>query len=71
MKVTMEMNQVLAERSDLMNSIGNNSSGQDFLAINYFVTDGSFTADVGLLKPTGGVKHNTSNDMFSRCKSVQ
>ena len=49
MKVTMEMNQVLTEWSDLLNSIWNNSSGQDFLAFNYFVTDGSFTADSGLL----------------------
>ena len=49
MKVTMEMNQVLRERGDLLNSIWNNSSGQDFLEFNYFVTDGSFTADSGLL----------------------
>ena len=34
MKVTMEMNQVL---------------GHDFLEFIYFVTDGSFTADGGLL----------------------
>ena len=33
----------------LLYSIGNNSSGQDFLEFNYFVTDGSFTADGGLL----------------------
>ena len=49
MKVTMEMNQVLTERCDLLYSIWNNSSGQDFLEFNYFITDGSFTADVGLL----------------------
>ena len=48
-KVTMEMNQVLTEWSDLLNSIWNNSSGQDFLEFNYFGTDGSFTADSGLL----------------------
>ena len=30
MKVTMEMNQVLTERGDLLYSIWNNSSGQDF-----------------------------------------
>ena len=58
--VTMEINQVLIERCNLLNSIWNNISGQDFLEFNFFVTDGSFTA-----------KHNTSNDMFSRCKSVQ
>ena len=52
MKVTMEMNQVLTERGDLLNRIWNNSSGQDFLEFNYFVTDGSFTADSGLLQPT-------------------
>ena len=28
---------------------GNNSSGHDFLEFIYFVTDGSFTADGGLL----------------------
>ena len=49
MKVTMEMNQVLTERGDMLYSIWNNSSGQDFLEFNYFVTVGSFTADVGLL----------------------
>ena len=49
MKVTMEMNQVLTERGDLLYSIWNNSSGQDFLEFNYFFTDGSFTADSGLL----------------------
>ena len=49
MIVTMEMNQVLTEWGDLLNSIWNNSSGQDFLDFNYFVTDGSFTADGGLL----------------------
>ena len=49
MKVTMEMNQVLTERCDLLYSIWNNSTGQDFLEFNYFVTDGSFTADGGLL----------------------
>ena len=48
MKVTMEMNQVLTERGHLLNSIWNNSSGQDFLEFNNFVTDGSFTADSGL-----------------------
>ena len=48
-KVTMEMNQVLTERGDLLNSICHNSSGQDFLEFNYSVTDGSFTADSGLL----------------------
>ena len=45
LKVTMEMNQVLTERCDLLY----NSSGHDFLEFIYFVTDGSFPADVGLL----------------------
>ena len=49
MKVTMEMNQVLTEWGDLLISIWNNSSGQDFLEFNNFVTDGPFTADGGLL----------------------
>ena len=37
MKVTMEMNQVLTERCDLLNSIWNNSSGQEFLEFNYLL----------------------------------
>ena len=49
MKVTMEMNQVLTEWCDLLISIRNNSSEQDFLEFNYFVTEGSFTGDSGLL----------------------
>ena len=32
-----QMNQILTERCDLLNSIWNNSSGQDFLEFNYFV----------------------------------
>ena len=49
MKVTMEMNRVLTEWGDVLISIWNNSSEQDFLEFNYFVTEGSFTADSGLL----------------------
>ena len=49
MKVTMEMNQVLKERCGLLNNIWINFSGQDFLKFNYIVTNGSFTADGGLL----------------------
>ena len=49
LKVTMEMKQVLTERCDLLCCFWNNSSGQKFLEFNYFVTDGSFTADSGLL----------------------
>ena len=50
MKVTMELNQVLIEQGGLCyTSIWNNSSGHDFLEFIYFVTDGSFTADSGLL----------------------
>ena len=36
----------------------------------YFVAIGSFTADVGLLQPTRGVK-TTSKDPFSQCESLQ
>ena len=43
-------------------SIWNNSSGRDFLEFIYFVTDGSFTADGGLLQPTEGV--NTTPQMM-------
>ena len=49
MKVTMEMNQVLTEGVTCYTSIWNNSSGHDFLEFIYFVTEGSFTAGVGLL----------------------
>ena len=50
MKVTMEMKPSTDwNRCDLLYSIWNNSSWQDFLEFNYFVTDGSFTADGGLL----------------------
>ena len=50
MKVTMEMNQVLIEQGDLLYKyFGNNSSRHDFLEFIYSVTDGSFTADGGLL----------------------
>ena len=70
MKVTMEMNQVLTEQGDLLYSIWNNSSGQDFFEFNYFVTAGSLTADAVYCNRRG-CKHNTLNDMFSRCKSVQ
>ena len=47
MNVTMEMNQVLIEQVTCFTSIWNKSSGHDFLEFNYFVTDGSFTADGG------------------------
>ena len=43
------------------NSTWNTSSGQDSLEFTYFVTDGSFTADSGQLKPTGSV--NTTLQM--------
>ena len=49
LKVTREMLQVLTERSDLLNAVFGNSSGQDFHEFNYFVTDGSSTAESGLL----------------------
>ena len=50
MKVTMEMHQVLTERGDLLNAVfGKILQGMTFLNSTYFVTDGSFTADGGLL----------------------
>ena len=49
MKVTMEMKLRTYRTGDLLYSMWNNSSGQDFLEFNYFVTDESFTADGGLL----------------------
>ena len=36
----------------------------------YFVAVGSFTADGGLLQPTG-CKDNTSKDPFSHCEQLQ
>ena len=36
-----------------------------------FVADRSFTADGGLLLPTGGCKDNTSKDPFSQCEQLQ
>ena len=41
------LSRLMTEHADT--SIWNNSSGHDFLEFNYFVTDGSFTADGGLL----------------------
>ena len=69
-EVTMEMHQVLTERGDLLNPIFGDSSGQDFLESNYFVTDGSFSL-TAVYCDRRGCHHNTSNDPFSRCKSVQ
>ena len=37
----------------------------------YFVAIGSFTADGGLLQPTGGVKTTPQKTPFSQCKSLQ
>ena len=52
-------------------SIWQNSSKLAFTNSIYFVTVGSFTADVGLLSPTGGVKTTPRMTRFSPCKSVQ
>ena len=50
MKVTMEMNQVLIEQGDLLYKYLEISlQGMIFLEFIYFVTDGSFAADGGLL----------------------
>ena len=49
MKVVMEMKLSTYRTGDLLYSMWNNSSGQDFLEFIYFVKDGSFTADGGLL----------------------
>ena len=49
-------------------SIWQASSEKTFKNSVYFVTDGSFTADGGLLLPAGVCEDNTSNDPFSRCK---
>ena len=37
----------------------------------YFVAIRSFTADGGLLQPTGWCKDNTSKDPLSQCESLQ
>ena len=50
MKVTMEIHQVLTERGDLLNAVfGKILLDKTFLNSIYFVADGSFTADGGLL----------------------
>ena len=49
----------------------NKSSGHDFLEFIYFVTDSSFTADGGLLKPTGGVNTTPQMTYFLGAKRVQ
>ena len=50
MKVTMEIHQVLTERGDLLNAVfGTIILDKTVLNSIYFVTDGSFTADGGLL----------------------
>ena len=51
-------------------SIWNNSSGHDFLEFIQFVTDGSFTADGGLLQPTEGVNTTPQMTCFRGVKSV-
>ena len=49
-KVTMEMHQVLNERGDLLIAVfGKILLDKTFMNSIYFVTDGSFTADGGLL----------------------
>ena len=37
----------------------------------FFVAIGSFTADGGLLQPTGGVKTTSQKTRFSQCESLQ
>ena len=49
MKVTMKMKPSTDRTVRPVVRIWNNSSAQDFLEFNYFVTGGSFTADGGLL----------------------
>ena len=49
MKVTMEMKPSTDRTGRPVVQYLENSSGQDFLEFNYFVTVGSFTADGGLL----------------------
>ena len=50
LKITMEIHQVLTERSDLLSAVfGKILLDKTFLNSIYFVTDGSFTADGGLL----------------------
>ena len=71
MKVTMEMNQVLTEKGDLLKAVFGKIFGQNFLEFKYFVTNGSFTADGGLLYPTGCVNTTPQITRFRGAKSVQ
>ena len=58
----MEMHQVPTERCDLLDAVfGKILLDETFLNSIYFVPDGSFTADGGLLLPTGSV--NTTPQM--------
>ena len=41
------------------------------LIVLYFVAIGSFTADGGLLQPTGGVKTTQHKTRFSQCENLQ
>ena len=70
LKVTTEMHQVLNERSDLLNAVfGKILLDKTFLNSTLLQLDRLHLTAVYCNRR--GCKHNTSNDPFSRCKSVQ
>ena len=71
-KVTMEMHQVLTERGDLLNAvIGKILLNKTFLNSIHFVYRWIVYSWRRSTETDGECKHNTSNDPFSRCNSVQ
>ena len=71
MKVTMEMNQVLIEQGDLLYKYLEQFFKAWFSWIHLLVTDGSFTADGGLLLPTVSVNTTPQTTYFFGAKRVQ
>ena len=72
MKVTMEMNQVLIEQSNLFFKwLEQYFQGMIFLEFIYFLTVGSFTADSGSTVTDGECKLHASNAAGIRCKTCE
>ena len=62
----------MIERGNLLFAVfGLNPQTCGFQDFFNFVAVGSFTADGGLLQPTGRCKDNTSQVPFSQCESLQ
>ena len=70
MKVTMEINQVLIEQGDLLHKYLEQFFWAWFSRIQLFCYRWIVYSWRRSTVTDGGCKYNTSNDMFSRCKSV-